>query len=109
MANLSSEWNEIDWVVETAQKEGTNYFRRFEDWYREKQTQESMEQETRRVSTLHRQIGWSEGKNLKRIASMPTHVFSILRQIDPEFGRNSKEGKAKMYRFLARHPMFSVR
>src|SRR3990172_2313838 len=105
MANLNTEWNEIDWVIDTAQKEGTNYFPRFEDWYREKQTQESMEQESRRVSTMYRQIGWSQQKTMKRIMSMPAHVFHILRQIDPDFARNTKEGKAKVYRFLQRYPM----
>lgn len=109
MSNLNCEWNEIDWVIETAQKDGVNYFHRFEDWYREKQTQDSMEDEARRISTMHRQIGWSQSKNLKRIMSMPLHVFHIIRQIDPEFARNTKEGKSKVYRFLQRYPMFSVR
>jgi hypothetical protein len=40
---------------------------------------------------------------------MPMHVFHVLRLIDPEFGRNTPDGKNKMYRFLARHPMFGVR
>ena len=109
MSNINSEWNEIDWVVETAQHENTNYFHRFEDWYREHQTMKSMEDEAVRVSTAYRQRGWSDGKTMKRIASMPLHVFHIIRQIDKDFSRNTPEGKAKMYRFLARYPMFTVR
>lgn len=104
-----AEWKEIDWVVETAQKEGTINFHRFEDWYREHVTQKQMEDEVKRVSTMHRQLGWSRGKTMKRIMSMPLHVFNILRQIDPEFARNTPEGKKKVYRFLLRHPMFTVR
>lgn len=109
MANLNCEWKEIDWVVETAQQESSNYFHRFEDWYAQHQTQKSMEDEIKRVSTMHRQLGWTHGKTMKRIMSMPLHVFMILRAIDPDFARNTPDGKKKVYKFLARHPMFTVR
>ena len=110
MSNVGGgEWNEIDWVVETAQKEGTINHHRFEDWYIQHQTQKEMEEETKRISTMHRQMGRTKGHTMKRIMSMPLHIFKILRQIDPEFGRNTPEGKNKVYRFLSRHPMFRVR
>ena len=109
MPSLGCEWNEIDWVVAAAETPGTNHFRRFEDWYLWNQLQKSSEAETRKVSSIRTQLGWSSGKLFKRIASMPLHLYMILHRIDPEFGRNTKEGRAKMYRFVQRHPEFSVR
>lgn len=103
------EWNEIDWIVQAAENDRANNFHRFEDWYREHQDQKQMEQEAMKVSTAYRQLGWTQGKMMKRIMSMPLHLFVLLRRVDPEFGRNSKEGKAKIYRFLQRHPEFTVR
>jgi len=108
MPNVSEKWKEIDWVCDTAQDERTNNFRRYCDWYAYNQGQLDTEREIQKVTSARTKLGWSEGKLFKRIASMPLHVFLILRRIDPEFSRNTPEGRKKMYAFLRHRPEFSV-
>lgn len=110
MANIGGQdWKEIDWVVNTAMNPDTNHFHRFSDWWDQQGEQKDMEREALKVSTIRKQIGWTKEGHLKRIASMPLHVFTILRKIDPDFARNTPEGRKKMYAFVLRHPMFSVK
>lgn len=109
MANIDCGWNEIDWVCEAAQKESSNNFNRYCDWFDVHQDQLTLEKEAHKVSTAYKQLGWSEGKSVKRIMCMPLHLFNILRRIDPDFGRNTPEGKKKLYKFLLRHPEYSVK
>jgi hypothetical protein len=110
MANIGGQdWKEIDWVVENAQKENANHFNRWCDWWDQQGTQNDMEREALKISTIRRKIGWTKDGHMKRIASMPYHVFMILRKIDQDFGRNTPEGKKKMYAFVMRHPQFSVK
>lgn len=110
MANLGHEGDsEIDWVVNTAQRAGVNHLDRFEDWYAYNQDQKSMEAESLKVSTIRNQIGWCGAETMKRIGSMPLHIFVAIRKIDPEFATATSGGKRKFYRFLLRHPQFTVR
>lgn len=110
MANIGHQGDsEIDWIVSTAQQPGVNHYQRFEDWYRWNQDQKSMEAETLKVSTIRNQLGWSNMGLFKRVASMPYHLFVAIRKIDPEFSTGNGPGKKKLYRFLMRHPQFTVR
>ena len=110
MANIGHEGDsEIDWVVNTAQDPRVNHYHRFEDWYLYNQDQKSMEAESLKVSTIRNQIGWTKHGRMKRIGSMPLHVFTVIRKLDPEFATATKAGKRKYYRFLLRHPQFTVR
>ena len=68
-----------------------------------------MEAEALKVSTIRNQIGWTHEGMMKRIASMPLHLFDIIRKINPEFATPTKDGKASLYRFLLAHPEFTVR
>ena len=39
---------------------------------------------------------------------MPTHIFMIMKRLDPEFATQTKEGKRKLLKFLMQRPEFSV-
>lgn len=99
---------EADWVVETARM-GEQHRLLFEDFFRYNQTQKSMEEEARKITSTTNQLGWSKTRRMKRIACMPKSLFILLREFDPEITANTKEGHRKMDRFLLRHPEFSVR
>lgn len=109
MANIGGQdYKELDWIAETAQIPGTNNFHRFCDWWDYHQDLKQMEKEVRKVTSIRTGLGWSQAKMFKRIGSMPLHVFNALRKVDPEFGRNSPEGRKKMHRFLMRHPEYGA-
>jgi len=106
---VSRHWEEIDWIVSASKHEAAFNYQRYHQWVEENQSQKQMEEEVKKVSSIRKGIGWTEEGCMKRIASMPFHLYAILRRVDPEFGRNTPEGKKKFYRFLLNHPEFSVK
>ena len=109
MANVIDQFKEHSWIVNTAQTQDNLYTHRWEDWYRGKETQDSLEREAKKISSIRKQIGWSNRNLMKRIASMPLFLFHILREIDKEMFANTKEGRKRFDRFLIRNPECSVR
>ncbi len=109
MSNVADTFKEHSWVVKTAQTIDDYNIRRYEDWYRWNQDLRSMEAEAKKVSSIRKNIGWTNAGFMKRIASMPLNVFMMLRKLDPEMLANTKEGMKKFDRFLVAHPEFSVR
>ena len=109
MVSVREAFKEHSWVVKTAQTIDDYNIRRFEDWYRWNQDLKSMEEESRKVSNIRKQIGWTNANYMKRVASMPLNVFVMLKNLDPELFANTKEGMKRFDRFLLHHPEFSVR
>ena len=109
MANIGHDGlSELEWVAEAAQNPHSNNYDRYCDWWDWHQHALSQERELRKVSNTRRKLGWSRCKMFRRVASMPLHVFNILRHIDPEFATNTPDGKKKLYKFLLRRPEFST-
>lgn len=107
MANIGSPGlEELDWISEAAQLPGTTNYDRFCDWADYHRDLKQMESEARKVTSVKTKMGWSEGKMFKRIASMPLHLFVLLRHVDKDFGRNNQDGKNRLYRFLMRNPIY---
>lgn len=99
---------ELEWVAESAQNPYSHNYDRYCDWFDWHQDQLSQERELRKVTSIRTKLGWSKCKMFRRVASMPLHVFNILRKISPEFATNTPEGKRLLYRFLIRRPEFST-
>jgi len=108
VANVGKAHNEIDWICDTAQQPGTRFHDRYCDWFDWHTDQVNYEREVKKISTAKNQLGWSEGGKLKRVACMPTHIFMIMKRLDPEFATQTKEGKRKLLKFLMQRPEFSV-
>lgn len=108
MSSVIDPLREADWVVETSRM-GEQHEVLWEDFFRYNQTQKSMEEEARKITSVSNQIGWTGNRRMKRIACMPKSVFVLLRAFDPEIVANTKEGHRKFDRFLLRHPEFRVR
>ena len=97
---------ELEWIAETAQNPPTVNYQRYCDWADYHQDLKQMEAEARKVTSIKTKMGWSAGKMMKRIASMPLHVFVLLRHVDKDFARNTPEGIKRLRRFLMRRPEF---
>lgn len=111
MANVLDEFREHNWLINTARDNNpmNQHFFRYEDWYLWNQDLKSMEAESKKITTLRREIGWAQHGTMKRISSMPLHVFTWLRHIDPELFQSTDSGMKKYHRFLTRFPEFTVR
>ena len=108
MPYIGDELSELDWVANAAQEPYSNNYRRYCDWYQWHQDAKSMDSEMRRITSVKSKLGWTRCKLFRRCASMPLHVFAILRRIEPEFATNTQDGRKLFYRFLQRRPEFSV-
>lgn len=107
MANIGSPGlDEMEWIAEAAQNPYTVNYQRYCDWAEYHQDLKQMEAEVKKVTSIKTKTGWSQGGMFKRIASMPLHVFALLRHVDKDFARNNEEGKKRLYRFLMRRPEF---
>lgn len=107
MANVGQPGlEELDWIAEAAQDPRTAMYHRFCDWNDYKRDLMQMEAEARKVTSIKTKMGWSQSKMFKRIASMPLHLFVLLRHVDKDFGRNNKEGIKRLRRFLMRNPIY---
>lgn len=107
MPNIGSPGlEEMEWIAETAQNPHTVMYDRYCDWADYNQSMKQMEAEARKVTSIKTKMGWSECKMFKRVASMPLHVFTLLRHVDKDFGRNNPEGIKRLRRFLMRRPEF---
>lgn len=98
--------DELDWIAEAAQRPGTSNYDRFCDWNDYHKDLKQMEAEARKVTSIKTKMGWSNCKMMKRIASMPLHVFTLLRHVDKDFARNNPDGIKRLRRFLMRNPVF---
>ena len=100
--------SDLEYIAETAQDPRTVNFSRYCDWYEYRQSQQSIEEELRKVTSIHTKLGWTDRGMMKRVASMPLHVFVLLRKIAPEFSTATPEGKKLLHKFLLRRPEFST-
>lgn len=100
--------SDLEYVAQTAQDPRTVQFRRYCEWWEERQDRQSVEEEYRKVTSIHTKLGWTDGGMMKRVASMPLHVFVLLRRIAPEFSTATPEGKRLLHKFLLRRPEFST-
>lgn len=107
MANIGSPGlDELDWIAEAAQNPNTVMYHRYCDWVDYNKDLKQMEAEVKKVTSAKAKAGWSNSRMFKRIASMPLHLFVLLRHIDKDFGRNNVEGIKRLRRFLMRRPEF---
>lgn len=108
MANIDNGWSEIDWIVDAAQNPVSNNFVRFAEAVRWNQDQKSLEDEHRKISSIRKTGGWTAEGRMKRIGSMPLHIFNLMKRIDREFAANTPRGKALYLKFIKRYPLFSA-
>lgn len=108
MPNVGGGMAELEYIAETAQDPRTVNYARYCDWWDYRQDQQSIEEELRKVTSIHTKLGWTDHGLLKRVASMPLHVFVLLRRIAPEFSTATPEGKRLLHKFLLRRPEFST-
>ena len=107
--HVADPYKEMDWIVENAQNPNANHSWRFSDWYDWHTEVINYEREVKKLSTAKRQLGWSAGGTMKRVACFPTHIFELFRKLNPEFGRNNGEdGRKALHKIIQRYPMFSV-
>jgi hypothetical protein len=69
------------------------------------QEMKSIQAEVSTLGEFTKRTGFTPGKNFQRVATIPYSVKAALEAVDPEFFRD----KAKVYRFLSRHPEYDVR
>lgn len=100
--------SDLEYIAETAQDPRTVQYRRYCDWWDYRQSQQSLEEELRKVTSIHTKLGWTDKGMMKRVSSMPLHVFVLLRKIAPEFSTATPEGKKLLHKFLLRRPEFST-
>lgn len=110
MPHVGNVMSELEWVAETAQNPATNNFDRYCDWFDYHQDQKSLEREYGKLTSLGTRMGWTALNHMRRVSSMPLHVFVALRRItNGEFASNTPEGRKLLHKFLIRRPEFSVR
>ena len=100
--------SDLEYVAQTAQDPRTVQYRRYCDWYEGNQDRQAIEEEFKKVTSIHTKIGWTDKGLMKRVASMPLHVFVLLRRIAPEFSTSTVEGRKLLHKFLIRRPEFST-
>lgn len=62
-------------------------------------------QEISVLGSITKKTGFVAGKNFQRIASLPQALAHTIWMVDPDFWTN----KAKVYRFLEKHPEYDTR
>ena len=79
-------------------------------WHMDPVLQQIAEERTRdkEINTLGKMqstLGWTRGRTMQRIASIPGPVLAMMQQIDPDIMHN----KPKFLRWLKENPAYDLR
>lgn len=93
----------IDETIEVDQL--VSHVPRLENFFDGIQEMASMQAEISKIGEVTKRSGFTPDMRMQRIATIPYSVAHTIQEVDPEFWKD----KAKVYRFLARHPEYDTR